>query len=90
MPVEEAAAIPLAGTTALQSHRNDGKIKSGQSVLINGASGGVGAFAVQIAKSYGCHVHAFASARNREFCLSLGGLAIHLLPLYLIRTYFIP
>lgn len=72
MPLEEAAAIPLAGTTALQSLRNHGKIKSGQSVLINGASGGVGAFAVQIAKSYGCHVDAFASARNREFCLSLG------------------
>jgi NADPH2:quinone reductase len=72
MPMESAAAIPLAGTTALQSLRNHGKIKSGQSVLINGASGGVGAFAVQIAKSFGCQVDAIASANNREFCLSLG------------------
>jgi NADPH2:quinone reductase len=72
MSMQEAAAIPLAGTTALQSLRDHGKIKSGQSVLINGASGGVGMFAVQIAKSYGCHVDAIASGRNREFCLSLG------------------
>jgi len=72
MPIEDAAAIPLAGTTALQSLRDHGKIKSGQSVLINGASGGVGMFAVQIAKSYACHVDAVASGRNREFCLSLG------------------
>lgn len=72
MPMPDAAAIPLAGTTALQSLRDHGKIKSGQSVLINGASGGVGMFAVQIAKSYGCHVDAIASERNREFCLSLG------------------
>lgn len=72
MPMEDAAAIPLAGTTALQSLRDHGKIKSGQSVLINGASGGVGMFAVQIAKSYGCHVDAIASGVNRDFCLSLG------------------
>ena len=72
MPMEVAAAIPLAGTTALQSLRDHGEIKSGQSVLINGASGGVGMFAVQIAKSYGCHVDAVASGQNREFCMSLG------------------
>ena len=72
MSMEDAAAIPLAGTTALQSLRDHGKIKQGQSVLINGASGGVGVFAIQIAKSYGCHVDAIASGRNREFCLSLG------------------
>lgn len=72
MSMTDAAAIPLAGTTALQSLRDHGKIKSGQSVLINGASGGVGMFAVQIAKSYGCHVDAIASNHNREFCLSLG------------------
>jgi len=72
MSMADAAAIPLAGTTALQSLRDHGKIKSGQTVLINGASGGVGMFAVQIAKSYGCHVDAIASGRNREFCLSLG------------------
>lgn len=72
MPMEDAAAIPLAGSTALQSLRDHGKIKSGQSVLINGASGGVGMFAIQIAKSFGCHVDAVASGRNRDFCLSLG------------------
>jgi NADPH2:quinone reductase len=72
MSMVDAAAIPLAGTTALQSLRDHGKIKSGQSVLINGASGGVGMFAVQIAKSFGCHVDAIASHRNRAFCLSLG------------------
>jgi NADPH:quinone reductase-like Zn-dependent oxidoreductase len=72
MSMQEAAAIPLAGTTALQSLRDHGKIKSGQTVLVNGASGGVGIFAVQIAKHYGCHVDAIASGSNREFCLSLG------------------
>jgi len=72
MSMEVAAAIPLAGTTALQSLRDHGKLKVGQSVLINGASGGVGTFAVQIAKAMGCHVDAIASSRNREFCLSLG------------------
>ena len=72
MSMQEASAIPLAGTTALQSLRDHGKIKSGQTVLVNGASGGVGIFAVQIAKHYGCHVDAIASGPNREFCLSLG------------------
>ena len=72
MPFEHAAAIPLAGTTALQSLRDHGGIQSGQRVLINGASGGVGAYAIQIAKSYDCHVDAVASGANREFCLSLG------------------
>ena len=70
--IEDAAAIPLAGTTALQSLRDHGRIERGQRVLINGASGGVGAFAVQIAKSYDCHVDAVASGENREFCLGLG------------------
>lgn len=72
MSMEDAAAIPLAGSTALQSLRDHGKIKRGQSVLINGASGGVGMFAIQIAKSYGCHIDAVASGHNHEFCLSLG------------------
>ncbi|MGB7327327.1 MAG: NAD(P)-dependent alcohol dehydrogenase [Rubripirellula sp.] len=72
MPFEEAAAIPLAGTTALQSLRDHGKIVSGKRVLINGASGGVGAFAVQIAKAYGTHVTAVASGDNEAFCMDLG------------------
>lgn len=72
MPFEHAAAIPLAGTTALQSLRDHGGIRPGYRVLINGASGGVGAFAIQIAKSYDCHVDAVASGENRKFCLSLG------------------
>lgn len=72
MPMEIAAAIPLAGTTALQSLRDHGKMKSGHRVLINGASGGVGAFAIQIAKASGCDVAAVASDDNRQFCLKLG------------------
>ena len=72
MSFEDAAAIPLAGTTSLQSLRDHGGIEQGQRVLINGASGGVGAFAVQIAKSYACHVDAIASGDNRDFCLELG------------------
>lgn len=72
LPTDIAAAMPLAGTTALQSLRDHGAMKSGDRVLINGASGGVGMFAVQIAKAYGCHVDAVASDANREFCLSLG------------------
>ncbi len=72
MSMEEAAAIPLAGTTALQSLRDHGAIKPGERVLINGASGGVGSFAVQIAKAYDCFVGAVASADNEAFCRSLG------------------
>lgn len=72
MPFQQAAAIPLAGTTALQSLRDHGKIQPGQRVLINGASGGVGAFAIQIAKSFDCRVDAVASADNEDFCISLG------------------
>ena len=72
LPTDIAAAMPLAGTTALQSLRDHGKMKPGDRVLVNGASGGVGMFAVQIAKAYGCHVDAVASDENREFCLSLG------------------
>ncbi len=72
MPFEHAAAIPLAGTTALQSLRDHGGMQPGQRVLINGASGGVGTFAIQIAKAYDCHVDAVASGANRKFCLSLG------------------
>ncbi|MCC9600750.1 NAD(P)-dependent alcohol dehydrogenase [Stieleria sp. JC731] len=72
IPVLEAAAMPLAGTTALQSLRDHGKIMAGDRVLINGASGGVGIFAIQIAKAFDCHVTAVASGKNRETCMSLG------------------
>lgn len=72
MTMQQAAAIPLAGTTALQSLRDHGRLQRGERVLINGASGGVGAFAVEIAKSYDCHVTAVASGRNEAFCESLG------------------
>lgn len=72
MSWKEAAAIPLAGSTALQSLRDHGAIEPAHRVLINGASGGVGMFAVQIAKSYGCHVDAVASGANEAFCRSLG------------------
>ena len=72
MTIEEAAAIPLAGTTALQSLRDHGNMEPGDHVLVNGASGGVGMFAVQIAKAFGCHVDAVASGDNEAFCMSLG------------------
>ncbi len=72
MSFEEAAAIPLAGSTALQALRDHGQMKKSEQVLINGASGGVGAFAIQVAKAAGCHVDAVASGDNEEFCYSLG------------------
>jgi len=69
---EEAAAVPLAGLTALQGLRDHGAVKPGQRVLVNGASGGVGTFAVQIAKALGAEVHAVCSARNVEQARELG------------------
>ena len=69
---EQAAAVGVSATTALQLLRDEGKVKAGQKVLINGASGGVGTYAVQIAKAFGAEVTGVTSTRNADLIRSIG------------------
>ncbi|MFS1516212.1 NAD(P)-dependent alcohol dehydrogenase [Bacillus sp. SCS-151] len=68
----EAAAVPIAALTALQGLRNEGKIQPGQTVLVNGASGGLGTFAVQISKAIGAEVTGVCSSKNADLVRSIG------------------
>lgn len=73
---EAAAAVPIAALTALQAVRDAGRLRAGQRVLVNGASGGVGTFAVQIAKDLGGHVTGVSSGRNGDLVRALGADAV--------------
>lgn len=73
---EEAAAIPMAGYTALQAVRDTASVTAGDEVLVNGGSGGVGTFAIQIARAMGAHVTAVTSSRNVDLVRSLGAEAV--------------
>ena len=72
LTLEQAAAVGVSATTALDAISEQGKVQAGQRVLINGASGGVGTFAVQIAKALGAEVTGVCSARNAELIRSIG------------------
>ncbi len=72
MTFEQAAAVPMAALTALQSLRDRGRVRPGQTVLVNGAAGGVGTFAVQIAKALGAEVTGVCSTRNVDLVRSIG------------------
>jgi NADPH:quinone reductase-like Zn-dependent oxidoreductase len=73
LTLEQSAAVGDSAFTALAAVRDQGKVRAGQRVLVNGASGGVGTFAVQIAKSFGANVTAVCSTRNVDMVRSLGG-----------------
>jgi len=72
MNFDEAATLPLAGLTALQALRDMGKIRKGMNVLVNGCSGGVGTFAIQLAKAFTCKVTGVCSSRNMQYARNLG------------------
>lgn len=75
LSLEDAAALPLAGTTALQCLRDHGRLKAGEHVVVTGATGGVGSYAIQLAVAMGAHVTGIGSEHHRELAVSLGAHA---------------